>query len=314
MGLDGVEPEPELGAGTGDEAAVRVGHLELDLEGPGRRVGARADVAQAALDGLPGDQPGGARHAGPELPDLGLGGLADHQEGVLLDHRRDRVADVEEVADLDGPLLQHAGEGRPDLGVIELEPGALERRLRGLEVGLGRGDLGLGLEAFGAELLGRLGLDPAHLERGAGLLDHRAALARIEPHQQVARLDRGAARRADLDDPAGDLGAQLDLARRRGLAVDHDLAADRRGHHLAHPHRRQRPPGRARGLRRRGLGRGAAGAELARQQPAGERQHEAARDRVGGPQAHGQSPASATGRAACCSSIAWSRGALCSRT
>ena len=51
--------DQDAGAHAGGQAAVGVGHLELDAEGPGVRVRPRRDVADAAQHGLPVGQHGG---------------------------------------------------------------------------------------------------------------------------------------------------------------------------------------------------------------------------------------------------------------
>ena len=157
----------------------------------------------------------------------------------------------------------------------------------GFQIGLGLGDLGLRLKALLAELLGGGGLDLAHRQRRLGLLDHGAPLARIEPDQDIPGRDRGAARRPRSRSTRPSVSARsVDDARRRGLAVDHDLALDRLGHHLAHPHARQ-----ASGIRccsRAGRLRGGlAGVELPRREPARDRERDPGGDQVGGLDPHG---------------------------
>ena len=80
------------------------------------------------------------------MADLGFGDLPGDQEGVLVDDRRHLVADVDEVAELDRPGLQARRERRADLGMVEPDPGLLERRLGGLQIGRGLRHLGLRLE------------------------------------------------------------------------------------------------------------------------------------------------------------------------
>jgi hypothetical protein len=240
------------------------------------------------------------------------GDLAGHQERILLDHRGDRIADVDEIADLDRPLVEHAGEGGADLGVRQLDPGPRERGLGGLQIRLGLGHLSVGLKPLLAELLGGRMLDLAHRQGGLGLLDHGAPLARVEPHQKVPRGDRRAALGRDLLDPPAGLGAERDRARRCGLAVDHDLALDRLGDQLADADGRQ---ARRRGLGRDGRrpGRRPAGADLPGGEPAGDTDRDAQGDQVRSSKTHSQPPATASGSRSAAASSSTKAG-LCART
>jgi hypothetical protein len=223
------------------------------------------------------------------------GDLAGHQERILLDHRGDRIADVDEIADLDRPLVEHAGEGGADLGVRQLDPGPRERGLGGLQIRLGLGHLSVGLKPLLAELLGGRMLDLAHRQGGLGLLDHGAPLARVEPDQNISCRDERATLDADLLDPAARLGPQRHQARGRGLAVDHDLALDRLRDHLADTDGRQTYGCRRldRGCRR--LARRPVGADLPGNQPAGECRRDCCGDQVRALQSHPHSPATAVG-------------------
>ena len=89
MGRVGVEPS-RSSALHRRRSGRPVRHLQLDLEGAGRGIGRLPTIAQPALDRLAGDQAAAPGMPDPRLADLGLGDLADDQERVVLDDRRDR--------------------------------------------------------------------------------------------------------------------------------------------------------------------------------------------------------------------------------
>src|SRR3546814_2683581 len=100
----------------------------------------RGDVADAALHRQAAYQARLAGRADGERLHVALVHLGDDQHGVEVDQARDRIAAVDEVAELDQAQVDDTVEGRADDGVAELHLGDLDRGLGSLQRRLGRSE------------------------------------------------------------------------------------------------------------------------------------------------------------------------------
>src|SRR5690606_16465416 len=128
----------------------------------------------------------------------------------------DLIADADVVAELDAAFLEHAFERRRDRRALEVEPRGREIGLRGREIGLRFGNLQLRNELLTLEAHRRLVLLAPKLDQRLRALDHRLAVADVEPRDAFAFGHLRAALGPELDDASFRLGLDLDHAARLG--------------------------------------------------------------------------------------------------
>ena len=228
--MPGLRLEVDRGEHARPEHALRR-HLEGDGDGPRGRVHGRPQAHDGGRETPPG-----------EGLDLKVGGLVDaHPRQVLLRHldpaqKRREVGDPEEPGagghELRKPYVaghDQGLEGRPDLGVGELNLGALELRLR-------RGQLRqravVGLAADQPLVPRRPGAVVGELRLVAGDAGDRGLvlrLALVDPRHQLARADDPALLGQDLGHrprgPGDDIDLVLGLEGAVGLQELRDGAA-----------------------------------------------------------------------------------------
>ena len=280
-----VEPKPH---GRG-----RIGQADLDLEGPGHRVGLRGDLPHAS----------GRRHRGivgqvdrdQRIARRRPQHLRRHVEHgvapILAGDAHDHLPGLHHLAGLRAGRDHGAGRIHPQFGVadpvlggLQLRLGGIELRPRGLQRRLGlfelrtRGDVPgqkrfLTLEDVLRLVQPRLGRGHARLRGAQGI----ELIVRFELGHDLSRLDMIADIDRPLDHPARDPKSQTRLVLRLDAAGKGDGFADVALHDGHGPHRTN--------LRRGGIGFGLAGCEQGRGQPG---QHESrARAGIAEQAAHG---------------------------
>jgi hypothetical protein len=208
-----------LHEGAGQQRAVLVGHGHLDLHGAAGGVDGAGGARHLAGEGAAAQF--GLRHDGllPGLDQvrIGLRHVDVHAQRVGLRQQEQRLVAVDQVADVDVAAGDDAGERRHHaLEVAQL--------LQALHVGVGAGQVGLGLREAAAALfqlllrhgvalaqrlpaldrgLGQFQAGGGLVARGDGLRQLLVELGRLDLGQQLALLDAA----ADVLGPAAQVAA-----------------------------------------------------------------------------------------------------------
>ena len=165
---DRAERQPNLGGDAVGNLRGRVRQLDLDAEGAGRGLGLGGDEADLARYLATADQGDPRRCPDRNPAAVPFADLGDGQHRIEIDNARDRIALVDEVADL-GPARGHqAIERRPDRGIAQRHLGAGDGGFGGLQRGLGGGQLGLRPIALLGQAARGFVFDLALLAQGLG--------------------------------------------------------------------------------------------------------------------------------------------------
>ena len=79
-------------------------------------------------------------------------------------------------------MIQHPIEGKPDRHISQIRLHAFQRRLGGLQIGKGRGELGFRLKPLACQFLGRLVFHFTLNDPGLGFLDPSRPIFLVEDH------------------------------------------------------------------------------------------------------------------------------------
>ncbi len=156
-----------------------------------------------------------------QLAGLGLRHVADDQQGIQLDHRAAGSADGQVAADLGVAVVEHAGEGRANIGLLQGDLRLAHAGRGVVQGGLGLKQLGRGAEALLGQVrrgvLGELG----GLLHGAGLGEARLAGVDVQAAEHLTLAHHRALQDRCSGHRAGGFRPDQDGAGRRGAAADH---------------------------------------------------------------------------------------------